>query len=228
MVDHNRRLCYKPGAQWSKHQGTGPAIRGPGHAQRPDPAARSSRSVAWAKQSRQEGHTRPHPQRAAAEQGATTSGIAALYNQLDQAATPHTIVTLRVSLRERRAVSAPDNNGTQSRNESSASSGETERESRGARLNAPVREGPKRKKKRRMTERRKVRLTPEDIVARSTIPRARKARTAAPHTREQEVQTMSRRRQGYIRSAHVGFWFVSAGSFLESAIGPCAHCKVQP
>ena len=122
--------------------------------------------------------------------------IAVLYNQLEQAVAPQTIVTMRVSLRERKNKEVPDRNGTQGQIAASSSSGETEKESSGAGIDSQVGSRPRRVKKRRVQKYRKVQLTPEDIAELSTIPRTRRARAAAPNTREQEVQTLSRRRQG--------------------------------
>ena len=76
--------------------------------------------------------------------------ISQLYDQIHQPETPQVIVSLRVSLRKRNSPEHGTETGKEENDTSSASTGETFRESRGAERGAPPRKQPTCAKKRRV------------------------------------------------------------------------------
>ena len=112
--------------------------------------------------------------------------IEELYNQIGQTETPQVIVALRVALRGTGAQEPSEEMRREENQDSSTSSGETDRETRGAAQGVLQSKRPKHTKKRR------VKLTQKEVAE---LPRLIAA-AAVGNSREQGSQTLSRRRQG--------------------------------
>ena len=116
--------------------------------------------------------------------------VAQLYNHIGDAETPQVIVALRVALRETENTKTEQIEETESDAQSSGgSSGDTEREMRGAERQRKRSKGPKRARKRRVT------LTQRSVKELSTIPHRNTNETEAS-SMGRASQTLSRRRQG--------------------------------